>query len=242
MKSFRMLVLTLASAMFTTGCDNMFGLDNYDAPNATLQGRVVYNGQPVGVRTGGVELELWEPGFELNQKIPVYVGQDGDFSASVFNGTYKLIPVAGNGPWRTTTDTMTVNVSGTATVDFPVTPYFVIENANVSYNGAANAPAGAIEATFTIAQPEPGGPELEYAGVYVGTTLFVDRTNQVARQEHSLTQLGGMTGTKTITVNLPADIRLTPSPEPRTVVQVRVGLKTVGVAELIYTPVFEVGI
>src|SRR5690606_22672248 len=232
---------TVASAVLLAGCDNMFGLDNYDEPNAMLTGRVVYNGEPVWVRNGGVELELWQPGFELNQKIPVHVAQDGSFSASLFDGTYKLIPVSGNGPWLNTTDTVTINLSGQATVDFEVTPYYTVENAAVTYNSSVNAPAGAIQASFTI-NPVAGGPDIEYAGVYVATTNFVDRVNQKVRAEVSPDDLGGITGTKTITVNLPEDIRLTPSPEPRTEVQVRIGLKMEGVGEMIFSPLFEVGI
>ena len=241
MKSSALLVVTLASAAMLAGCDNMFGLDNFDEPNATLTGRVVYNGEPVGVRSGGVELELWQPGYELNQKIPVHVAQDGSFSASLFNGSYKLIPVRGNGPWVNTTDTLTVNVSGATSVDFPVTPYYTITNASVSYNGGVNAPAGAIQATFGI-NAVAGGADVEYAALYVSTTNFVDRTNRVAGVEQTPTQLGGIAGTKSLTVNLPANIRLTPSPEPRTEVQARIGLKIAGVSEMIFTPVFEVGI
>ena len=37
--------------------------DNYDAPNAILSGKVVYEGEAVGVRTNGTQLERWQDGY-----------------------------------------------------------------------------------------------------------------------------------------------------------------------------------
>ena len=122
-----------------------------------------------------------------------------------------------------------------------MTPYYTITNAAVTYNGAVNAPAGAVQASFSINGVNTTRA-VEFAGLYVSKTEFVDRTNQTARVERSLTQLGGVSGTKTLSVNLPPDIRLTPSPEPRTEVQARIGVKILGVAEMIFTPVFEIDI
>src|SRR5690606_36045642 len=94
--------IALVPTILLAGCDNIFGLDNYDEPDSMLSGRVVYNGQPVNVRTGGIELELWEPGFELETKIPVYVSQEGEYSAALFAGNYKLNAIRGQGPWVVT--------------------------------------------------------------------------------------------------------------------------------------------
>src|SRR5690606_10220934 len=72
MKRRAILVAALGAAVLLTGCDNIFGLDNYDQPNATLTGRVVYNGEPIGVRSNGVTLQLWQPSYPLEQNVPVY--------------------------------------------------------------------------------------------------------------------------------------------------------------------------
>src|SRR5690606_5947206 len=93
----RILGATLASALLLTGC-GITALDNYDPPTSEITGRVLYNGEPVGVRSGGVQLELWQPSYELNQKIPVRIAQDGTFSAAVFNGSYEINLLPGNGP------------------------------------------------------------------------------------------------------------------------------------------------
>ncbi|RYF68228.1 MAG: DUF3823 domain-containing protein, partial [Cytophagaceae bacterium] len=39
--------------------------DNYEPPKSTLTGRVIFDNQPVGVRTNGVQLELWQRGYQL---------------------------------------------------------------------------------------------------------------------------------------------------------------------------------
>src|SRR4051812_34652244 len=86
--------------------------DNYDPPKSMLSGQVVYQGQPVGVRSNGVQLELWQPGYQFFTKIPIYVDQDGTFSAALFDGNYKLTRLKGNGPWADNTDTINVVVKG----------------------------------------------------------------------------------------------------------------------------------
>ena len=100
--------------------------DNYDAPNAVLSGRIVYEDEPVGVRTNGAQLELWQEGYDLYKKIPVHISHDGTFSASLFSGQYKLVRLQG-APWLDqSSDTITVDVSGRTEVDVPITPYFTI--------------------------------------------------------------------------------------------------------------------
>src|SRR6266542_1412629 len=105
--------------------------DDRNKPGATITGRVVYQGQPIGLRSNGVQLELWQNGYQLFTKIPVNINQDGTFSAAVFNGDYKLTRLKGNGPWADNTDTIAVQVTGTVSVDVPVDPYFIIKNETI---------------------------------------------------------------------------------------------------------------
>lgn len=248
MKSSTRLVAALACAVSLAGCDNILGLDNYDAPNATLTGRVVFEGQPVGVRSSGVQLELWQPGYALNQKIPVHVAQDGTFSASLFDGTYKLNLLRGNGPWVSTTDTIDVEVRGQTSVDIPVQPYYVIRNEQIAHNPAGGGAHGTINATFAVGQVNTG-QALEYVGVYVGTTTFVDRNNSVSIPDAERERLRAAilpqlesNGTISISVRLPDNIYQTGSPARREHVFVRVGVKTVGVAEMLFSPVHKIAI
>src|SRR6476646_6291576 len=111
--------------------------DNLKAPSSTLTGQVVYQGQPIGVRSNGVQLELWQSGYQLFSKIPVYINQDGKYSATLFDGDYKLTRLKGNGPWVDNTDTINVHVSGATTMDVPVQPYFVIKTPTFQKSGSA---------------------------------------------------------------------------------------------------------
>jgi hypothetical protein len=53
-----------------------------------------------------VQLEIWQKGYQLYTSIPVYVTQDGTFSAVLFDGNYKLVSKSGNGPWVSKQDTV----------------------------------------------------------------------------------------------------------------------------------------
>jgi hypothetical protein len=213
--------LALAAAM--AACE--FGVfDNYDEPNALLSGRVVYQGTPVGVRSNGVQLELWQPSYELNQKIPIYVDQDGSFSAMVFDGDYKLNLLPGNGPWVDTRDTLQVQVRGQAQVDVPVVPYYTIGNASIAHS------AGSVTANFDVGSVDDSR-ELDYVGLYVSTTNFVDRSNMTVGVERQRADIPTLDDPISLSVDLTDELR------ERSDVYARIGVKTAGVDELLFTPV-----
>ncbi|MEN6452829.1 MAG: DUF3823 domain-containing protein, partial [Prolixibacteraceae bacterium] len=135
------MLLTIPGA-FLPGC----GLDNYDAPRSVLTGKVVYNGQNIGVKGTGstVQLELWQPGYDLYTAIPVYVTQDGSFQTEIFDGDYKLVAKSGTGPWVSSQDTVEVTVKGATTCEYPVMPFYTISNENFSLNGSI------LTATFSV--------------------------------------------------------------------------------------------
>ncbi len=196
--------------------------DNYDAPASTLTGRVVYQDQPLGVRSDGVQLELWQSGYSLFTKIPVYVAQDGTFSASLFDGNYKLTRLRGNGPWADNTDTINIQVKGGTTVDVPVDPYFVIRNDNVQRSG------NAINATFNI-QRVNTTKDLEYVRLYVGQTMITDQVRNEGSATKMRADIADMSQPVTLSVNVPGSMA------SKEAVYARIGVKTVGVAELLYS-------
>lgn len=158
-------IALLASMVAVSSC----GLDNYDAPESKVHGRVVYNGETVGVRGTGeaVQLQLYQDGYELRNPIPVYVAQDGTFEAKLFDGEYKLVTRDNNGPWVNTRDTTVFTVKGTANVDLEVTPLFTLSNVNLALSGSD------LNASFQINQITSGW-DIDYAMVLVGRTAFVD--------------------------------------------------------------------
>ena len=93
-----------------SGC----GKDNFDAPESKLVGRVTYQGQALNLRGTGeaVQLQLYQDGYEKNDPISVFVGQDGTFSALLFDGEYRLTTRDGNGPWVNNHESVTVNLKG----------------------------------------------------------------------------------------------------------------------------------
>lgn len=206
--------------------------DNFEPPTSILSGRVVYEGQPVGVRsptvnsggnqTNGVQLEIWQPGYDLFTKIPVYVAWDGTFSAALFDGDYQLVRLRGTGPWLDNTDTINVQVRGSTSVDVPVTPHFVIRNETMQKNG------NVVTATFNLQQINATS-KLERVNLYIGTTTIVDQNNSRVSVEIPATTITDLSQPVTLTVNLPANLA------DRSYVFARIGVKTEGVAERLYS-------
>jgi len=215
----RIILTSLVLAvMAIAGCSK----DNHDTPRSTLAGRVVYNGKPLSLRSNGVQLELWQDGFDLRTKIPIYVTQEGAFSATLFDGNYKLVQLNGNGPWVSSTDTLDITVSGHTEVDVPVTPYFLITNSDITQSGSN------IHASVRLMQVNNSLP-LDAVSLYLGSTTIVDQVNSVASASIAAADIPDITQPVSLSVAIPASLAA------KGYVYVRVGVKTAGVAELLYT-------
>lgn len=146
------------------------GYDNYDEPDSLLTGVVTYNGSAVGVRGTENELEIWQDGYALSEKVQAYIAQDGTFSASLFAGEYKIVRLSG-APWLDqSTDTIRVKVRGTTHIEVPVTPYFTVDN--VSYVYADNK----VTATFTVNQVVEDAT-LKSVYLYMGANYLTNNVN-----------------------------------------------------------------
>src|SRR5690606_8757374 len=179
----------------------------------------------LGLRSSGVELELWQRGYDLFQKIPVYVAQDGTFSAVVFDGDYKMTLIRGNGPWLDRTDSIDVQVRGSQMIDVEVQPFYAINNPSITVNGSS------LSVTFAL-EDSGSGRNLEYAAIFMGRTSLTD----AVRNEgvHTIPMDDITFGTPmTVEVPIPANL------SGRAEIFVRIGAKTAGVAELIYSQVEE---
>lgn len=209
--------LLLAFVAGLSGCEK----DNRTEPKSVLKGRVVFEGQPVGVRSNGVQLELWQRGYQLFTKIPVHINQDGTFSASLFDGNYKLVRLRGNGPWTDNTDSIDVELRGSKEIDVPVNPYFVFKN-EVYTKGE-----GKVSATFNVQQVATGRT-IERVNLYIGTTTIVDPNNNIANAQEVAANLTDLSKPVTLTANIPANLA------SRTYVYARIGVKTSGVGEMLF--------
>ena len=200
--------------------------DNFDKPKTDLTGAVLYDGDTVGVRNGHVQLELWQPGYADYEKIPVFLDQDGSYQAKLFSGNYKLTQLAGSGPWVTDTDSIDINLQGDQSVNMEVEPYYWLEDVSISQSGG-----NAVEADFTVTEVN-GSLDLEFAILYVAETAIVDGFNNAGfttKAPADIT-LGSSTS---ISHSLPAELA------DRDYIFARVGVKTAGVPDLLYSDVVK---
>ncbi|MCI0920915.1 DUF3823 domain-containing protein [Sphingobacterium rhinopitheci] len=174
----KILIITTLLSVLLVGC----GKDNYDEPTSVIRGKVTYNGKAIGVRGTAevIQLQLYQDGYQLKDHIPVYVGQDGSFSAKVFDGQYKLVARSNNGPWvNASQDTVIINLKGNTEVNYEVTPYFTIDNVAIALNADKN-----ISANFTINKVVQSAT-VRYYSLIVNKTAFVDDAINIWRKEYT---------------------------------------------------------
>lgn len=207
----------LAAFSLLTSC----GLDNVDAPASKLMGKITYKGASIGVRGSGeaVRLQAYQDGYDLNNSFDIFVAQDGTFEATVFDGVYKVVCRDNNGPWLNTRDTLTVNVSGTTACEYPVTPYYMIENETITLSGN-------VLNTSCLVKKIAGDKPIERVMLLVSKTSFVDDVNQIARKDWEKPEAG--------TLNLSMDIS---GHQPEKALFARIGVKIEGVGDAIYSTI-----
>ena len=199
--------------------------DTVEAPGVPEFNILVPTVQNVGMTN---VLELYQPGFEGSASIPVYVNQDGTFSAMLFKGTYMLVAKDGAGPWVDSGTELYFDVRGDTEIDFPVTPYYVIRNVKFSVDdeGMLTAAFSVERGAFTLINGKPDAL-IESISLYINNTRFVDDvTNRKKVDDTSLT-----IGDHTITVSL-KDAALADYP----VLYARIAVGTKGVSPKIYSP------
>jgi len=220
-KIFNILIAGL-SLLLITSC----GKDNFDEPGSTLKGKIVHNGQQIQVRGTGeaIQLQLYQDGYEKYDPIPVYVGQDGTFSASLFNGEYKLVMRENNGPWVYMRDTLVVNVKGTTEMELNVTPFFTISGENISISGSS------INASFTINQIVSTA-KIDKVYLILSKTQFADEVNNIYRKDISDVNTGQ--------VNISGDFGDNKDVANAKFIYGRVGVKAQGTEQAIWSPVIK---
>lgn len=204
------------------------GLDNRDEPESTIRGRVVYNGEAVGVRGTGeaVQLQLFQDGYELRNPVPVYVTQDGSFEIKIFDGEYKLVTRNNNGPWVNDRDTTVVRLQGLTDVDIDVTPLFTLSNVSLVLNGAS------LSASFQANQVTQGW-DIDYATIVVGRTSFVDDVSYTVRRDLTNIDTGVLT-TELVDLTENADFK------NGRALYARIGLRAAGKDQSIYSQVIKI--
>lgn len=200
-----------------SGCEK----DNYSAPKSQLTGNIQFDGKNVGLRSNGVQLELWQHNYALFNKIPVFVDQDGSFSAQLFDGEYKLTLVRGNGPWVDNTDSLTVQVKGATQVNVPVDLYYGIQQESFQKEGEG------VLASVSLKRGA-GQRNVETVKLYVGQSILVDNIINVASVEKRGEELPEIGNPIQLSTSVPEDLRT------KGYAYVRIGVKTEGVSEYVY--------
>ncbi|MDD2315206.1 MAG: DUF3823 domain-containing protein [Proteiniphilum sp.] len=223
MKMYKYILLFVIVVFTATSC----GLDNYDAPQSRLHGKITYNGQTLGLRGTGeaVRLQLYQDGYQLHDNIQVYVDQNGTFEALLFDGEYKLVTRDRNGPWVNTRDTIVVNLKGSTEIEVPVTPFFTIDNESITLNGSM------LNATFNV-NKIVSTANIDYVTLLVSKTSFVDDATNIARKDFKEVQAGSQ--------NLSLDLSGNANVASAKALFARVGVRTVGADQAIYSEVVRI--
>ena len=132
-------IVLLGAALLASSC-SLFQLDNYDAPEETLYGKVVdRNGNPVLTDQGseGIRVRLMETSWEGNvNPLDFYCMPDGTFrNTKLFEADYNIridgpfIPIV-----RETSDGIVIednsvntHIKGSKEVNFVVDPFLNVE-------------------------------------------------------------------------------------------------------------------
>jgi len=220
MKKYFIYIVLLASTFIMAGCE----FDNYDAPTSSVSGMVHYNGIPVGVRSNATNLELYQHGYALFQKVNVYISQEGTYSVRLFDGDYIITRLSG-APWEPATDSVYVTVKGNTIMDIPVVPYFTIDNPTFTYSG------GNITATCNVTKVTTGAKTVQELKLYVSTKEILD--NNYNTILFKTTSSVSLSATNTLSVALTSPLNT------RQYVYVRLGVLINGIQERFYSPSFK---
>lgn len=231
--SFICLIVLSMSAMY--GCKKY---DNTPAPSVTLTGRLVYNGDSIGVADNQVPLQLYQYGLGKVGPINLTFTQSGGFSELLFAGNYKLTIPSGQGPflWKKTAagnpDSLSVTVNNNMTVDVPVTPYYMIRNPQISKSGTNIVGTFKAEKIVTDANAR----NIEFVAIYLNKTTFVSNISDqiMVNADGSPAQM------KQTTIADPNNISLSVAipamPVTQNYVFARMGIKIAGVEDMIFLP------
>ena len=209
--------------------------DNYDAPDALFQGRIVYNGDPINVEWNQVRFQLWEPAYNSLIPIDVTVDQDGSFSALLFSGTYNLSFPENQGPYvpleneTTNSDTIILNLNGGMTMDIEVLPYYMVRNTSFSSSNRFISASTQIEKIIT----GENAKNIERVSLYINKSTFVSGATNIAHSDIPSADIIDMNNIS-LTVEVPEFL---PS---QNYVYARVGVKIEGVEDMLFSEIQKV--
>lgn len=205
--------------------------DNYNPPNSQLSGRVVYQGEAIGVEYGQVPFQLYQYGFGKVGAIEGTFAPDGSYSMLLFDGEYKLIIPNGQGPfmWKQTAggapDSLTINLKGSQTLDLEVTPFYMIRNPQITGTATSVSASFKLEKIITDASAK----NVERVSLYINKTQFVGPSTRLEVKD---LPGGDITDPNNISIQV-AVPSMTPA---QNYIFARIGVKIAGVEDMLFSP------
>jgi hypothetical protein len=228
-------ILVIASCMALFSCEK----DNFEEPKSKLDGRLVYQGQPIGVENYQVPFELYQYGFGRVGAIGSAFAQDGLFSAMLFDGDYKFIVPNGQGPfvWPKTAgggpDSLSIQLSGSKVMDIDVTPYYMIRNPQITAAG------GKVTANFSVEKVITGADARNIDDV----TLYINKTQFVSGNENEKIASAGKGGGDIADPNnISLEVGVPAILPTQNYVFARVSIKISGIEDRIFSPLVKVSL
>jgi hypothetical protein len=230
MKNLLKYSLVIGLGVFAFACKK----DNYAAPSLILSGHITYKGEPINVEKDQVPCQMYQYGFGQVGPISSTFAQDGSYSQVLSGGIYKIIIPNGQGPflWKQTAggnpDTVTVNLNSSQNVDLEVTPYYMIEDAQIAASG------GNVTATFKINKviTDANAKDIERVSLYINKTQFVSGGNNIAATDIAGSDITDLN-------NVSASVAIPTITPTQNYVYARVGLKIAGVEDMIFSPLVK---
>ena len=173
-------IITLTFGLYS--CEK----DNYDDPDATIQGRIIdQNGVPMQTEQGKDNMRIkmeelsWGGGDSEVAIIPTYLNmmQDGSYiNTKIFSGEYRMTPV--EGPFYPYDEEgEVIKIKGSVTKDFTVTPYLDVEWVSKPTVTADNKITCSVK--FKRNKKEGANmPDLNNAKLFIATTQYVGNNNK----------------------------------------------------------------
>lgn len=205
--------------------------DNFEEPSATLTGRIVYKGEALNFEYNRVTYELYQPGFGKTGPISSVFTPEGGFSHVLFDGNYKLVVPAGQGPfvWKQTSagkpDSIAISLSGSKQLDIEVMPYFMIRTPQLTYAGGKVTGTCKLEKVVT----DGNAKNIERVTLYISKLQFADSQTNVATANlagSAITDLNNVSLSVTVPTLVPT----------QNYVFARIGVKFSGVDDMIFGP------
>lgn len=177
------IYLFLIASVLFAACE----YDNYDAPDVTFSGQLLYNDKPFiydGNDARGLFLFFQEGFGKVDWGTGMYTKADGSYQQMLHNGAYKLTLNNVKYPFEISEfpamavgyDSIAYNLKKDVTQDFHVTPYYEISDVDATLEGID------IIAKFKVKKVSGTGtpaPRIVKARIYLGINNFVNSKSPV---------------------------------------------------------------